>query len=116
MKNNTKLLEEISYLTEVLLDDLNTPKLLARLRAGQEAIDEDLARSIKYLDDHVLKLGLFEDEKKEIIPDYIHVLARQRRQAKWDKDYATADSIKTQIIESGYEVKDGKDGYEIVKG
>jgi cysteinyl-tRNA synthetase len=109
--------DDISYLTEVLLDDINTPKLLARLRAGHEAIDTDLAAAIRYLDEKVLKIWLFEKEQQESIdiPSDIQELAKQRRQAKLNQDRATADSLKQQIIAAGWEIKDGKDRYEITK-
>ncbi len=107
--------EDISYLTEVLLHDLDTPKMLARLWAGHEAIDTELAAAIRYLDEKVLKIWLFEKEETIEIPSDIQELAQQRREAKVNKDRATADSIKQQIISAGWEVKDSKDGYEIAK-
>ena len=112
----TNVKDDISYLTEVLLDDLNAPKLLARLRAWHEALDNELAQAIRYLDEKVLKIWLFEKEETIEIPSDIQQLAQQRREAKINKDRATADSIKQQIISAGWEVKDSKDGYEIIKG
>ena len=112
----TQLLEEISYLTEVLLHDLDTPKMLARLRASNEAIDAELASAIRYLDEKVLKIWLFEGEDmsaQEELPESIKSLAEQRRQAKIAKDYAWADQFKQEIMAAGWEVKDGKEGYEI---
>lgn len=110
------LQDDISYLSEVLLDDLNTPKLLARLRAGQEAFDQQLASAIKYLDDKVLKIWLFESEDTISIeiPEHIKSLAEVRRQAKINKNRDIADQLKQQIIEAGRQIKDGKEGYEIV--
>lgn len=110
------LQDDISYLSEVLLDDLNTPKLLARLRAGQEALDQQLASAIKYLDDKVLKIWLFESEETISIeiPEHIKSLAEARRQAKINKNRDIADQLKQQIIEAGRQIKDGKEGYEIV--
>jgi cysteinyl-tRNA synthetase len=91
--------------------------MLARLRAGHEAIDTELAAAIRYLDEKILKIWLFEVEYKEIIdiPSDIQELAQQRREAKTNKDRTTADQIKQQIICAGWEIKDGKDGYEIAK-
>lgn len=115
IESSKKVEEDISYLTEVLLHDLDTPKMLARLRAGQEALDNELATAIKYLDDKVLKIWLFEPEETIEVPQDIQDLAEQRRQAKLNKDYSTADQVKQQLTDAGWEVKDGKDGYEVVK-
>jgi len=49
-------LDLVDFLKEVLLDDLNTPQLVARLFASLDVMDNEIATAIKWLDDHVLKL------------------------------------------------------------
>ena len=42
-------------------------------------------------------------------------LAEKRWQAKLARDWATADKLRGEIDAMGYMVKDGKDGYDIIK-
>ena len=55
------------------------------------------------------------DLEKESAPDEIVELAKQRAEAKANKDWATADALRGQIDEAGWTILDGKDGYKIVK-
>ena len=57
----------------------------------------------------------FEKEEKTSIPDHIQDLATQRREAKKNKDYALADSLKKEITDAGWIVKDRKDGFEVAR-
>ncbi len=112
--------EDISYLTELLLDDLNTPQMIARLRAGADALDTALASAIRWLDEHVLKLWLFDltptlSYEERGISAEIQDLAAQRRQARLSKDRAKADALRDELKVLGYEMNDGKEGYEVVK-
>jgi cysteinyl-tRNA synthetase len=49
------------------------------------------------------------------IPADIQSLAEQRRQAKTEKNWAEADRLRKELEEKGWEMKDGKEGYEVVK-
>ena len=49
------------------------------------------------------------------IPEEILELSEKRLKAKKDKDYELADSIRDQIKEKGYIVKDTSEGVEITK-
>ena len=86
-----------------LLEDLNTPAFLAQLH--KHGISDQL-NTIYHL---------YTVEEKSEVPDEIHVLAQQRRQAKMHKDRATADSLRDELAQLGREMNDGKDGYEVVK-
>ena len=86
-----------------LLDDLNTPVFLALLQ--KHGISEKLNTIFH----------LYVEEKKIDIPDDIQILARQRRTAKTNKDYATADSIRSQLDSLGWLMKDGEDWYKLTK-
>jgi len=59
---------------------------------------------------------IFQLNKKDIaIPQEIIDLAEKRWQAKLNKDFTTADELKKQIQILGYDIKDSKDSYEILK-
>ena len=49
------------------------------------------------------------------MPAEVAALAERRWQAKRDKNWAEADSIRARLAELGYEVKDTKDGYTVNK-
>lgn len=51
----------------------------------------------------------------EDIPEEVHALALQRQQARAEKDWAAADTIRDQLSALGYEVKDSADGPVISK-
>lgn len=98
--------DDISYLTDILTDDLDSPKMLARLRAGLDALDADLAGAIKRLDENVLKLGLFVPDVQSDVPVHIAALAQERWEAKRAKDFAKADALRTQLTEAGWEMRE----------
>lgn len=54
-------------------------------------------------------------EKEEEIPDEILQLAEQRKQARKNKDFALADSIRDQIAAKGYIVEETRQGTNIKK-
>lgn len=86
-----------------LLDDLNTPAFLAQIH--KYGISQQL-NNIFHL--------VVQEEKKDI-PGPIEILARQRREAKQEKDYATADSIRIQLDSLGWIMNDSQDWYNLVK-
>lgn len=86
-----------------LLDDLNTPMFLANLQ--KHGISEKLNTIYK----------LYKSKEDLEIPSDIKQLAEQRREAKLNKDRNTADEVKQQIINQWWNIKDNKDGYEIIK-
>lgn len=114
-KNQIENYEVYKKLEEVLWDNLNTPKLFAEMNNGLRDNVEWIFEVISYFEDHLLKLGLFQEEASIYIPAEITDLADQRVQAKKDKNYTLADELRNKITELGWTVKDGKDGYEITK-
>lgn len=105
--------EDVSYLEEVMLDDIDTPKMLARLWASLDALDDNLASGIRWFDENVLKLGLFEKEEQVEAPADIQTLAKQRWDAKQAKDFATADALRQQLTDAGWEMRESKDEYTL---
>ncbi len=102
---------------EALDDDLNTPKALSvifEIINNFESFEKSEIKS--FFDEFNSFFAIIDNNKKEaIIPDEVKDLAEKRFQAKLNKDYATADSLRDELKNLGYEVKDGKDSYEIIK-
>ena len=115
-------------------DDFNTALTLSdlyglfksiskKLAAGDESCKEDAYQIKKTYS----LLGIFKKEPedylkeveakapKEDVPEQVKDLAARRWQAKKDKNWAEADALRGSIDQLGYVVKDGRDGYEIVK-
>ena len=109
-----------------LMDDLNTPQLLAIINQSLNSVDKmeevdlnDFFVALHWLEKNLLKIWLFDwinQEIKEVeIPKKITQLADQRIQAKQDKDYALADELRDKIEDAWFKMQDTKDGYEITK-
>ncbi len=64
--------------------------------------------------DKVLGLDLLKN-KQSSVPDEIKELASRRWQAKLNKNWAEADSLRKEILDKGWTILDSKDGYEIKK-
>lgn len=116
-------------------DDFNTALALSylygyfksiskKLNAGDNTCADDVAQIKKTYS----LLGLFKTDaksylekvealsgEKEEIPAQVAELAAKRWQAKKDKNWAEADSLRAEIDALGYTIKDSKDGYEIIK-
>ncbi len=111
-------MELIERALELLADDMDTPKMLARLFAvvdSMDANDEELRSAIYRLDQHILWLDLFSPITQEQAPEEVIDLAARRRAAKLSKDRTTADTLRDEIQSLGRKMLDGKDGYELEK-
>ncbi len=118
---------------EAMQDDFNTPKALSYLfeifKKMQKKIDENDASVVEDywgVKEAYKDLGLFMGNSKEVlefiknknqeeISDEIKMLAENRWQAKKDRNFALADSLREKLLEKGFVIKDSKDGYEIQK-
>lgn len=102
---------------QALGDNLNTPKLLTQLHIALSEPHTNTLDIVKDLEEKVLKIWLFSaDDSSEIsVPDQILALAEQRKQAKADKNYALADQIRAELLDQWWEIKDTKDGFELIK-
>lgn len=119
---------------ECMDDDFNTAlalsdlfglfkKVSAKLAAGDPSCADDVMQIKKTYS----LLGLFKAgagdylslvEKlsgSENVPEEVQKLAAARWQAKQNKSWAEADGLRAEIDKLGYLIKDGKDGYEIIK-
>lgn len=100
---------------EILADDLNTPLILAKLHeyaAMYQKGDKSAAAKIKA---GAELIGLDLSAEKIEIPAEIKELADSRLKAKSEKNWALSDSLRAQIEEKGFALKDTKDGYELKK-
>ena len=107
---------------EALADDLNTPKVISVLNSLAKKYSQDsginkkdIAESIKTSGNLIGILNedpfkWFERDSKDLDIELIEDLMRQRDQAKSDKDYAKADSIRDELVGLGVEILDSQDG------
>lgn len=104
-------------LLDYILDDMDTVKTIAHINKilSSEDISKQEIALIKYLDEHVLKLHLFDLDESNPIPEEIENLAKQRLQAKSNKDFLKADELRDKIEQNWYTVRDLKDWYELSK-
>jgi cysteinyl-tRNA synthetase len=100
---------------DAISQDLNIPSALAVLH---EVLGSDLSAGEKgatvMVMDEVFGLGLADwIGKVESVPAEITALAEARWQAKIAKDFAKSDELRLALTEAGWNMKDGKDGYEL---
>ena len=114
---------------EALLDDLNTPSALGRLNstmkplekrasAGEMSVEEagELLDGLAVLV-HAFgwKLPDVKAEEDVAVPAAVQEIAEKRREARAAKDWAASDAFRDEIAELGWQIKDGKEGYELTK-
>ena len=94
-------------LAEALDDDFNTPQALAVMHEWR---DHDLLR--RGLD----LFGLGSLAERDEAPAELHDLAVRRAAARGGGDFDSADRIRTEIEEAGWDVRDvaGQPGYRLV--
>ncbi|ASB49456.1 cysteine--tRNA ligase [Alkalitalea saponilacus] len=111
---------------EALNDDLNTPVLIAHLFDAVKAINSAAAgkiemseKAIKQLQKQFdllvveilgLKSESASEESSETLSGVMDLVLNIRQQAKANKDWATADKIRDELLAMGIVVKDGKEG------
>ncbi len=102
--------------TREINDDLNTPRALAVM---WEALSDNILREPEKLSllkrfDEVLGLDFFASVDVEI-PGEIKDMLLEREKARNSRDFVTADKLRKEIEDRGYEVLDGKDGTKVRK-
>ena len=126
--NNSITTEKINALRDNifnhLADDLHTPKALATLftfinnyQIDSLTKDEiiDFINIMKEINEIFVAWSFTKPEIKceNNIPENIILLAEQRLAAKKNKDFVSADNLRNQITELGYNIIDTKEGYDI---
>ncbi len=101
---------------QAINDDLNMPLAMSVV---WEAIkypekSKKIAELLRKFDT-VLGIKIDYKKEEENIPEEIQKLIEERKQARELKDWAKSDEIRDIINEKGYEIKDTKNGTEIIK-
>ena len=112
-------------LIEILLDDLNTPGLMAninKLLKNAESLEEDDKPNLKSNLLLIGKLmGILEDKSYNQISsefkDKVDNLIEDRSNAKRKRDFELADKIRSELIDLGVEINDSPEGttWKVVK-
>ncbi|MCD8304932.1 MAG: cysteine--tRNA ligase [Prevotellaceae bacterium] len=116
-------------LYDAMNDDLNSPIVLQLLFDASRTINlladrklgvtPEVAEALKGLFSTFIFdiLGLQEDtaqgnkEREQAFASVVDMVLRQRQRAKEQKDWMLSDSIRSELSELGFEVKDTKDGF-----
>lgn len=99
---------------EAINNDLDMPHALSVLwRLVRDPNAEGKIETIKEMD-KVFGLKLLTKEEIEI-PKEIEKLAKEREQARKNKDWEKSDDLRDRIVNLGWQVNDKKDGFEISK-
>ncbi len=119
-KNEAKADEYYYKILDSLLDDLNVPKaigLIWDLVQDHEIGGKNKIEIIKKFD-QILSLNLLDftdfPELKIEVPEEVSELAKQRWQARLNKDFKESDRLRVIIQEKGFDIRDSKDNYEVV--
>lgn len=118
---------------EDMSEDFNTALALSELYGLFRTVEKKLAANDPSCADDVMQirqtyslLGLFKKDASDYlaevkaknpddVPQEVKELAESRWQAKQNKNWAEADGLRSKIESLGFTVKDGKDGYDIIK-
>ena len=117
--------ENYSKIDEILLDDLNTPGLMAninKLLKNAESLEEGDKPNLKSNLLLIGKLmGILEDKSYNQISsefkDKVDNLIKDRSNAKKKRDFELADKIRSELIDLGVEINDSPEGttWKVVK-
>ena len=100
-----------------LAEDFNTPRALAAVfewvheanRSSEDSGDVDLREML-----HVLGLANLVEREAVEAPSELKALLDARDRARTARDYDEADRLRDQLRESGWEVRDGPEGPELL--
>lgn len=101
---------------DAISSDLNTSSMLTLIYDVLKDVELTDFTKLYLIDDFdkVLSLNLIEEEKEISIDDelseYIEKKIEERNQAKKEKNFILADSIRDELLSRGVELKDTKDG------
>ncbi len=115
-KNSKNILAAKKQFSEIMNDDLNSPKALSYL--WDILRDDKLNDSEKYelaLEfDKVFGLELEKEEEIEI-PREVKKLIKEREEMRKKKNWQEADNIRNRIKKAGYQIDDTEEGVKIRK-
>jgi len=116
------LRQHLDFFSGAISDDFNIPEALAIFHSFLGADDRscfDLEAPMDKLafimkTDKILGLGL-DKIKVEKIPEKINNLAKNRQQARENKDWKESDDLRDEITKLGWIIEDNKKGYKLKK-
>lgn len=104
---------------EALCDDFNFPSALAIVwEIVKSEISEGEKKYLLFKFDEIFDLGLFDKiiKKTEVeIPEDILQIAKNRLEAKKNKDFAKADKLRQELSSQGWEVIDQQNDFSLKK-
>ena len=106
---------------DAINDNLNFPLALSvlwdtsKIKPRNKAVYEMMLKFDKALGLDLENAEKYITEEHQDVPEDVKTLAEKRWQAKKNKDWGTADTLRNQLKEMGYEIKDSADGYTINK-
>ncbi|GMN10813.1 cysteine--tRNA ligase [Croceitalea sp. MTPC9] len=111
---------------DAMNDDFNTPILIAHLFDGVKQINlikegkATISKEEKELLQTTMDSFIFDvlglespnssETKSDTLSGVVHLLIELRNKARANKDFATSDQIRDELISLGIQLKDGKDG------
>ena len=104
--------ESDSEIENALLNDLDTPKALQRLRAIEKdtQIDPSRKRALFLFADQVLGLDLKRVPEEKVLTREQAALLQSRQEARLRKDFAESDRLRGLLEADGLAIHDGPDG------
>jgi cysteinyl-tRNA synthetase len=112
---------DIAGIAEALEDDLNTPLALAAaldlVSTYNQELDAGNTKNASLIIQNIQTIfGLFGLRyEKEVVPEEVVQLAKERQKAREIKDYARSDELRAEIKAAGFTVKDTETGFDITK-
>lgn len=114
--NNEVFAKYATEFKECLSDDLNTANAITLIyEVLKSGTNDSTKKSLIEYFDTVLSLDLTESIEKNIDEAYILEMIEKRNIAKANKDFATADTIRDELLNKGIVLKDTREGttYEV---
>lgn len=102
LEDNLNTSNALTVLYDVLKSDITTNTKISLIKSFDEVLSLDLLK---------------EDKIDEDLVSYIEEMIEKRTDAKKNKDYVLADSIRQELQEKGILIKDSREGtiYEVIK-
>ena len=101
-------------LKDALGNDLNTASAITLIYdILKENVSSETKLKVVEMIDSVLSLSLLEVKEKSIDEEfkrYIEAKIEERKEAKKNKDFVTADKIRDELLQKGVTIKDGREG------
>lgn len=94
---------------------LNIPAALAvAWEAARSSLPGQLKRELLMDFDRLLGLDLAAAQRTQAVPAEVQARVRERHALRQSRRYDEADAIRAQLIEMGYEVRDGREGTVVI--